>query len=105
MVTLIRTIDVWLLYAMVIPATLFPITYWIRSNWRQTPGGISVMLSAIALALLIDVSVAGRFIRVDNPLLSAIVSMIIFLLILVASTTQLIVLLRTQCRAREKDGS
>jgi len=109
MVEVMRQIDMLLLFAMVIPATAFPIVYGALADWRQTRGGQSVMLSAIALALLIDISVLGHFIRVDSPVVSVIITTAVFVLILAGSGLQLGVLVCTQLRARRrnprKDGS
>ena len=89
-------INLTLLFIMAGTTTAFPLLY-LRSNWRQTHAGRGIMLSAVALALLVDISVIGHFIRSVNPVLSAIVTLAVFLLIIAGSLYMLATLLKAQC--------
>jgi len=102
MVSLITFI---LLCVMAVPTTLFPILYWLLADWRQTREGQAVMVSAIGLGLLVDISLANHFIRVDNVAVALIVDLVVFTLIIAGSTLQVVLLIRAQRRGRKKEAS
>ena len=60
------TLTAWLLYAMVLPATLFPIVY-SRVPWRGSSVGRSVMTLSVALLLLVDISALSRALHLAVP--------------------------------------
>lgn len=85
---------------MAIPATLFPVLYWILANWNQTREGQANMISAIGLGLLVDLSLVGHWIHRADPAVSVTVDLIVFALIFCGSTLQLVFLIIAQCRGR-----
>ena len=100
MVTIIALLNLIILHVLVVTATAFPILYAARSNWRQTRAGQAQMVSTIALALLVDVSVAGHYLHHVNPLVGAAITFGVLLLILVGTVYKLVVLLCAQHRSR-----
>lgn len=100
MIAIFGSIDLLLLHILVITTTAFPILYAARSDWRQTNAGKSVMVSTTALALLVDVSVIGHYIKHVTPLVSVLVSFGVFCLILIGSIYKLGALLSAQHLSR-----
>lgn len=97
----LNLINAILLHAMVLPTNAFPILYLARSK-PVTSAGKAVLISTSALALLVDVVIYRRWLGFANPLVEAIVTTIVFSLILAGSIYKLAVLLKDQQQARKQ---
>lgn len=91
----------WLIYALAIATTAFPILYAALAPWYRTWLGRAVMVLGIALALLLDLTILLRFI-VLPPLAVAMITTGVLGLILAASVAKSIILIVTQVTARRE---
>lgn len=90
-----------LLNVMVVTTTAFPILYAARSNWRQTAAGQSVMVSTVALALLVDISVFGEIVHNISHLVGDILTAFVFTMVFAGSVYKLATLVAAQRFSRE----
>lgn len=91
----LQQISVALLFAMVIPAVLFP-TLYTRSAWRQSAVGKSLMLSSVSFAAFLLVGLVFRVVGGQGTLAADIATVVVFGLVLVSLVYRLVVLLRLQ---------
>lgn len=102
MVEILNALAGLLLWPMAIVATLFALLYGLLTRWNATAASRTTLVSAIALALLIDVSVLSPFIRdCLTPTAAALIVLAILLMIFAGSLYQLVVLLRLKWRERQ----
>lgn len=90
-------IAVVLIAAASIPATLFPLVYGFTSPWWRTPIGRALMVKAVGLALLIDISLVYNFFGDDYAARDA-VRLGVFSLITVGVWMQFLALMREKWR-------
>lgn len=100
MIHVLHIYSIVLLNVMVLTTTAFPILYAARSNWRQTTAGQSVMVSTVALALLVDISVFGEIVHNISPIVGAWLTAGVFSLVFVGSVYKLATLITAQRRSR-----
>jgi hypothetical protein len=94
------TLSVVLLLAAFVPAVAFPLLY-LRSPWRSTIVGRSVMTLAVVIALALALPLSR--IALGDPEWLQAVRLVVFVLIVVALWQQLIVLVTVQRRQRRRD--
>lgn len=90
-----------LVFALAVPANLFPLLYGITAPWERSEPGRAAMTSAIALAMLVDLSFLVRWLG-DDYRFREYVTFGLVLLILAGSTMNVVALLRTQIIANRK---
>ncbi len=90
-----------LIFALVVPANLFPLLYGITAPWERTEPGRAAMTSAVALALLVDLSFLVRWLGEDYRFREW-VTFGLVLIILAGSTMNLLALVRTQIKSNRK---
>lgn len=93
------------LFLMLAPANLFPILYTAFFPWWQSPLGRALFTKALGLMLLIDISVLYQLFG-DNYDLREQVRFIVFTLVLLGMSYQLVVIIKIklQARGRREDG-
>lgn len=95
------SVAVWLVVAMMIPATGFPLLYLTFYRWWAQPIGRALMTKAIGLGLLVDISVLYQVFGDDYPGRDF-VRIIVYALILVGLWYQFIVFIRIRKDTRGK---
>lgn len=89
-------IAVGIVFAGVIPATLFPILYG-RSPWRRSKVGRALMTKAVGIALLIDFSVLYVLLGRDAP---GWLRVVVYGLVITGVWMQFVALVRVRYRGR-----
>lgn len=84
----------------VIPATGFTLVYGLGSPWYRSLLGRALFTHALGMMLLIDISVAYKFIGDDYPGRD-LVSITVYTVIIVGSWAQFVALLRVRSHGRQ----
>jgi hypothetical protein len=91
--------EVRLVYAAAVPQTLFVLGYGTRSRWWASLIGRALFTKALALAMLLDLSVFADIFGYDYPHREQI-TLVILILIFAGSAMQLLAWIKQRRRAR-----
>lgn len=61
------TLDVWILTGAAIPATLYPIVYWVLAPWYRSDWGRAAWSIMLAIAALLDVALVAYWFHWTVP--------------------------------------